>query len=224
MITTDQPIDGVLFDFDGTLTTPGHLDFAAMRLAIGCPDGVSVLLYIDTLEPDAQARARRVLDRFELDAAANAEAAPGSFELIEFLRSREIRLGIITRNTFASVMRSFERFEFTSPADFDCIITRDDDIPVKPEPHGVFEASQRMQVPTRHLVVVGDYLYDIEAGRRAGARTVFIEGSAPRNYEAPNADYFVGDLRSLITLFSGLFRGGNGRREQRMRPALNGSS
>lgn len=224
MTRSDQPIDGVLFDFDGTLTTPGHLDFTPMRRAIGCPDGVSVLSYIDTLEPDARARARQVLDRIELDAAGNVEAAPGSSELIDFLKSREIRLGIITRNTLASVMRSFERFDFVSPADFDCIITRDDDIPVKPEPHGVFEASRRMNVPARHLVVVGDYLYDIEAGRGAGARTVFIEGSEPRTYEAPNADYFVGDLRSLITLFSGLFRGGKDRRGQQSSPALNGSS
>ncbi|MBC2710323.1 MAG: hypothetical protein HGJ94_04790 [Desulfosarcina sp.] len=52
---TDTPyrIDAVLFDFDGTLTRPGALDFSVIKRAIGCPDGIPVLEFMAGINDDA---------------------------------------------------------------------------------------------------------------------------------------------------------------------------
>ena len=66
-------LKAVLFDFDGTLTRPGALNFEAIRKALGCPHGLPILEFIESL-PDAaeQARLLAQLDRFETEAAAGS--------------------------------------------------------------------------------------------------------------------------------------------------------
>jgi len=193
-------ISGVVFDFDGTITTPGHLDFAAIRRAIGCPDGVSILTYIEDLPLSERAEAERVLDEFEMRAAAEIGPASGLAELIAYLNDHSLKRGILTRNTLRAVERSIENLPFVRLEDFSCVITRDDDIPVKPEPAGVIAAASQFGVAPNELMVVGDYLYDIEAGRNAGAVTVFVDNLPSRGFAAPDADFTIADLRSLIPI------------------------
>ena len=40
------PIEGIVFDMDGTLTMPEQLDFAGMRAAIGCPSGTDIIDHV----------------------------------------------------------------------------------------------------------------------------------------------------------------------------------
>ena len=51
-------IDAVLFDFDGTLTQPGALDFPALKRDIGCPQGIPVLEFMAGLKDAARMPAR----------------------------------------------------------------------------------------------------------------------------------------------------------------------
>ena len=68
----------VLFDFDGTLTQPDALDFAAIKRELGCPPDEFVLEWIEAL-PGGPRRAAAVaaLERFELDGAAASAAQRG---------------------------------------------------------------------------------------------------------------------------------------------------
>ena len=101
----------VLFDFDGTLTRPGAIDFSRLRALLGCPPKVPILEYIDSL-PDARAReqAHRSLDDFELEAARASVPNDGAERIIGALARAGIGRGILTRNSLSSVreaMRSF---------------------------------------------------------------------------------------------------------------------
>ena len=51
-------LEAVLFDFDGTLTEPGTLDFAAIRREIGCPPGQPILEFIGGLAGDSPQQQR----------------------------------------------------------------------------------------------------------------------------------------------------------------------
>src|SRR5512132_3583747 len=97
---TPRLIKAVLFDFDGTLTRPGSLDFPAIKAAIGCPAGSPILEFIPSLESESERRkARSILDRFEMEAAQQSCPNPGAEPLVRFLRSNGLKLGIISRNS-----------------------------------------------------------------------------------------------------------------------------
>ena len=49
-------IRAVLFDFDGTLTLPGSIDFAGIKKAIRCPGDAPILEFIECLPSAADIR------------------------------------------------------------------------------------------------------------------------------------------------------------------------
>lgn len=191
-------IRGVLFDFDDTLTAAGKLDYAQIRAEIGCPPGESILDFLAALtDPDHRRKMSAVLDSFEMAAAAGAVPAEGAEELIRWLGEAGLKRGIFTRNSRNAVDRAFENFNTISKDDFDVIITRDDDIPVKPLPDGVLHVASRFNIPPQNMLVVGDYIYDIEAGRAAGAVTVFLRSRRLGEFTPPESDYSIGKLLEI---------------------------
>ncbi|HUZ17653.1 MAG TPA: HAD-IA family hydrolase [Spirochaetia bacterium] len=197
------PVEAVLFDFDSTLTKPGHLDFSVIRAAIGCPAESSILTYIDGIkEPTAKAKAWAILDELEIDAARKSEEDPDAARVVAFCRKRGLRLGIVTRNSRRSIMESFTAFTRLSAEDFDVIVTRDDPVAAKPDPASVQFACERIGVVPARAIVVGDYIYDIEAGRSAGARTVFYDSDPSRLFARPESDHSIGRLGELTLIIS----------------------
>ncbi len=204
-------IKAVLFDFDGTLTEPGNLDFDAIRKAIGCPAGRPILEFIRAL-PGAEQRAEavRVLDRFEAEAAEISRPNHGAEDMVRSLKNRGLRLGIISRNSLASIRKALENFKRVRPEDFCVILSRDDPFAPKPDPQGIYEAARRFGLPPQEMLLVGDFTFDIEAGRRAGARTVFLSnGRLLPDCEAL-ADHTIHNLEELeeiVRLHSALPQG-----------------
>ena len=199
-------IRAVLFDFDGTLTKGSALDFKAIREDIGCPQGASLLEYIENLEPEARHRAAEKLAGYEREGASRSEPSNGALELLAFLRVRKIPYGILTRNSRESILSSMRNFPDGTLETFRVVICRDDDFEVKPSAAGVYHAAEVLGVKPHELVVVGDYLYDVQAGNRAGAVTAFLDvgenSSIPRNSETyrqavDEADYTVTDLHQF---------------------------
>ncbi len=172
-------IKAVLFDFDGTLTKPDALDFSVIREAISCPADMPILEFIESL-PTAEQRDKAFfkLRAFELQAAAKSEPNPGSEELIPWLRSKKLRVGIISRNSLPSVERALQNFKTVGISDFDLIISRDDPIKPKPSPDGVLSAARQMGIEPENILLVGDFVFDIRAGKQAGAMTVFLDNDA----------------------------------------------
>jgi len=173
-------IRGVLFDFDGTLTRPGSLDFPAIRRAVGCPPGQPILEYLESLDDEETRReAYRVLDGMELDAARRSEPNEAAEETVHALAARGLPAGILSRNSRSSVREALERFPTLRERDFAAIVCREDVQRQKPHPDGVHEAARRLGFAAADLVVVGDYVFDIEAGRRAGSHTVLLANGTP---------------------------------------------
>ncbi len=194
-------IRAVLFDFDGTLTLPGNIDFAGIKKAINCPEDATILEFIAGLPSRSdQLRAWRVLEQFEESAARCARPNGCAEELVQFLKRRHIRCGILTRNRRASVDLALRNFAHLCSDDFDVIITREQVQHQKPDPEGVLLAARRLHVPSTAMLMVGDYRYDIEAGQRAGAPTVFLESALTTLRPDPPADYLVGTLDALCDI------------------------
>ncbi len=196
-------IRGVLFDFDGTLTEPGTLDFEAIRAAIGCPEGTPILEYIQAIsDPLARSAAMQTLDRFETESACRSIPNAGAERLLRYLRSYGLKTGIISRNSLEAIRTALVNFPDTRESDFSVILSRDDPFPPKPSPEGIRQAAERMGLATGQLLVVGDYLYDIEAGHVAGARTVFLTNRGALVCREPEPDFTIDNLDELASIVS----------------------
>jgi HAD superfamily hydrolase (TIGR01509 family) len=192
-------IDAVLFDFDGTLTRPGVLDFTQIRSEMGCPPEEGILRFIASRESEEEReQAEEILLAHERRAAAESQPNEAAEETVRELHSRGLRVAILTRNTRASVSRAFENFSELRADWFELVITRDDGEPLKPDPGSVTEAARRLGVSTERLLMVGDFRHDIEAGRGAGSWTALLRGAETPPWMARvEPDYVIRSLAEL---------------------------
>jgi len=161
-----------VFDLDGTLTLAVH-DFALIRRELDIPAEHDILGHLAAL-PAADAAAKRAwLLAHERELAAASVAAPGAVELLRALHARGSRLGILTRNDHALARLTLAQIGVADLFEDAAILGRDEATP-KPDPAGLLLHAARWAVPPRELVMVGDHGYDLEAGRAAGAMTVFV--------------------------------------------------
>lgn len=193
-------IKGILFDFDGTLTVPGAINFLEIKASLGCPSEIPILEFIESLDKDKQQKAYRLLDRHEEKAAKISFPAQGAESLITEFKKKKLPLGIITRNSLNAVLLALNNFNHVTKDDFAIILTRDDGTP-KPDPAGVLIAAQKMNILPKELLVVGDFSLDIIAGHAAGAKTVLIVHDTTRTIPFhPEPDYRIQHLKQLIPL------------------------
>lgn len=174
-------IRAVLFDLDNTLVD-SRLDFDAMRREMELPAGLPILEAIDRLPPREAERCRTILHRHELAGAACATLLPGVRSLLDELSHRGLPFGIATRNSRSIAAATLANVGIAC----DLFLTRDCG-PVKPDPWAVHHACQVWNVEPNKVVFVGDYRFDIEAGRAAGARTVLLT-HAPDPHLHANAE------------------------------------
>ncbi len=192
-------IKGVLFDFDGTLTFPGALDFPAIKERLGCPPDEPVLEYLETQPATRRAELTKILEDIEEGAARTSRPNNSAEKCLYVLKEKGFRLGILTRNKLSSVHQALKNFEGISISDFAAVITREVSLP-KPHPEGVFMAATEMGVHPGELLVVGDFRFDVMAGKAAGAKTVFLTngGRSFLSPDDPEPDYTLSCLEELL--------------------------
>ncbi len=162
-----------LFDMDGTLTRAMH-DFDAMRAELELPFGVPILEALAAMDP-AEARVKHAaLDAMELRMADDATQQPGSLELLTHLQEQGARLGIVTRNGKEIARATLAACGLDSFFTDDSIISRDC-CTAKPDPAGVHLLLSRWSAEADDAVMVGDYLFDLQAGHSAGVATVHMD-------------------------------------------------
>ncbi len=194
-------IRAVLFDFDGTLTLPGALDFPAIKKDLGCPPDLALLEFIAAIPSSAHRRAAQArLDFFETQAARCSQPNAGAQELVAWLRQRGVRVAILTRNSRASVLCALENFNPLSAGSFDLIVTRDDPVAPKPSGEGVLYAAGLLGVAPAEMVMVGDFIFDCQAGRAAGARTVLLDPHDDPHLADAGCDHRIRHLAELKSL------------------------
>ncbi|MDH7601776.1 MAG: HAD-IA family hydrolase [Armatimonadota bacterium] len=194
-------MEALLFDLDGTLVET-NIDFPLMkrevlRLASNAGLESANLKDLDILsiiEHAAQhlrasgshelaekfrSEANARLEEIEMRHAADAKEIPGAKQLIQTLRARGIRVGIVTRNCRKASELAL-RIVGIEP---DVLISRDDCSSHKPSPDPIFRALEFLGVKPSAAAMVGDHLMDIQSGQNAGLTTVgFLREDRPENF------------------------------------------
>jgi phosphoglycolate phosphatase len=204
---------GLIFDLDGTLVdsfadiaaalnaTRAHfglppVSLAAVRAEVG--SGSEAL--VRALVPVAPARAAEALAFYlaRYDAASLRETRlfPGVAEVLEHFRGRP--LAVVTNKTLhlscaiLAGLGLLERFR---------LVLGGDSLPrCKPDPLPVRHVLEAFALPPGEVLLVGDGLHDIAAGRAAGVRTVAVTtGVAPRaELEAAGPERVIDRMDELL--------------------------
>ena len=162
-----------IFDMDGTLTISAH-DFEHMRRELGLAPEVPILEALHAMPQIEAAPLWELLNELEFHYAGKTSLMQGAPELLQCLHEKGCRLAILTRNTMPVVKHTLEAcaIEHFFPVDY--ILDRDSCIP-KPSPDGINQLLRMWQAEVSDSVMVGDYLYDLEAGKAAGVATVHLD-------------------------------------------------
>jgi len=196
----------VLFDMDGTLTLPNH-DFAAIKDEMGLARDVAILEELAVLEgrdPRRAAELHAILERHELQAAETAEPREGAAQVVARLHERGLLTAVITRNARRFARLTLDRIGMA----FDVVVCREDAAP-KPSAEPLLLACRRLGTAPEASWMVGDFLYDIEAGQAAGCgATVLLREPSQRPFEHA-ATFVIDRLEELLPLLDRAARAGS---------------
>jgi phosphoglycolate phosphatase len=211
-------MEAVIFDYDGTLVQL-NIDFGAMRQdvenslgAYGIEPEELKEFYILEMIHEAAGRIseksrsegasfhRKCLDlvtAHELEAAEEGRILPGVIEMLELLRKRGVKSGVITRNCDKAVKRVFPHLESLC----DVYIPRDGVSRVKPHPDHLVLALERLGVENvARCLMVGDHVLDVEGGKRMDMKTAgVLTGKTTRQqFIEAGADFVLDDATKIL--------------------------
>jgi len=162
-----------IFDLDGTLTVSAH-DFEHMRRELGLAPQAPILEALQAMSESKAAPLWEMLNELEFYYAGKASVMQGAKELLQKLHANGRQLAILTRNTMPVVKHTLEACKIDHFFPLDHILDRDSCIP-KPSSDGVERLLKFWQADAGDTVMVGDYLYDLEAGKGAGVATIHVD-------------------------------------------------
>lgn len=183
----------IAFDLDGTLVEL-NIPFDGIRKRLGIEQRFVLESIMAEKDEDKRDRMLAVLEEYELRSAMIAKPTFYAQELLKALDGRVIK-GVITRNCRRSAELIAKKYGFS----FDFIISREDCEP-KPSPEPLKIALAKFNVKPSKALMVGDFLFDILAGKAAGAKTALI--ITEKNIEMAksfiqHADYVFKSLKEL---------------------------
>lgn len=162
-----------IFDLDGTLVHSEH-DYKAMKRRLRLPPDLALLEGVAT-RPEAERPALLAeIHRWEEELAARTRPVEGAAEVLAGLLDRRRSIGILTRNTRASALRSLDAAGLLAMVDPRFVVGRDEAAP-KPSPAGVHALLGRWNALPGDACLVGDFRFDLEAARAAGVESIWFD-------------------------------------------------
>jgi HAD superfamily hydrolase (TIGR01549 family) len=189
-------IQAVAFDLDGTLIKT-NVKFHEYRRRLGNIQG-DILEYIKTTDAATQQRLYGVIDDYEKAIQRDCTLNDGVLDAIDYLTTNNIKMGIITRSTQHHARAVIEKLGIP----ISLAIGRDTTTP-KPSGDSLLLLSNMVSVPLGKMLFVGDYLWDILAGKEAGVKTVlYLNNNLPDFSCTP--DYTVQHFHQIKQLVNKL--------------------
>jgi phosphoglycolate phosphatase len=211
-------VDAVLFDLDGTLVET-NIDFPLMKremIALAVEQGLDpeplsgmdILAIVesaadcaavrgdDTGAAALRCRAMDILEEIEVGHARGTTEIPFARDIIHELRSRDIGIGIVTRNCRRASEMSLE----ITGISVDVLICREDARRHKPHPEQLHKALEKLHARADASIMVGDHLMDVLSGQAAGMKTIgFLrEDRPPDFFDTVRPDAVVRNLQEAL--------------------------
>jgi pyrophosphatase PpaX len=173
----------VIFDLDGTLTRTNELIFATFNHVaqkyvgkqftpdeivklFGPPEEFAIEHIVGT--EHVSAAMEDFYQFYEMQHARMAEAYDGIQDILEFLRSRGIRLAVFTGKGTRSAEITLQQIGLRKY--FDLVVTGNDVENHKPSADGIRKVMETFRLKSDEVLMVGDAVADVKASREASVR------------------------------------------------------
>ena len=217
--------NAVLFDLDGTLldTAPDFIlavnqlrrDYGLKNLSdetitVQVSNGSAVLtqlaLNITPEKPNFASAKQQLLDYYLDCIGTRSGLFPGYTSLLSALKNAGIAWGIVTNKPLLYSKALLEKLKLAN--DCDVLICPDHVDKPKPDPAGLLLAAKTLKCTSDNIIYVGDHQRDIEAGNRAGMKTIavafgYIEPSD--NINTWRSDFIAEQAKDIKPIVESLF-------------------
>lgn len=210
-----NPLKAVIFDLDDTLVL-STVDFAKFkglvieRMVCQGEDGrlyspnETIVAIVGRYEqrmmdkgvPPGEIRSRlaeldRIMDEVELERVSETVAIEGAATILRMLRTKGVRIGILTRGCREYATEALSRTGLLSLVDeLEC---RNSETKAKPDPQSYMNLVRSLGVRPQDTIFIGDHPIDAKCAQNAGVVFIAVEtGDVPREalLEAGSAEVF----------------------------------
>jgi phosphoglycolate phosphatase len=137
---------------------------------------------------------------YEAHASDRSVLYPGVRELLEFLRSRGVKIAVTTNKPAGACEALLQGLGIA--AFFDAVVTPESSGLRKPDPRFLEAALRRLGVAAKDALVVGDGTQDVQAAKAAGIPCVALTGGYAEYaaLRALEAEYYFASVKELASL------------------------
>jgi HAD superfamily hydrolase (TIGR01509 family) len=210
--TVVRVIEGLLFDFDGTLWDSETVVFEAYRRmyddhghSLSLDEWAAAVGTLDGFDPmaDLEARLGRELDRATVDPWEQVDDLMVGIDLRAGVRSwlgeakdLGLTLGIVSSNDGSWIRHHAERLGIGDL--FDVVIAADGDIErAKPNPVLYREALAALGLEAAHAVAIEDSPHGIAAAKGAGLYCLAVPNEVTKTLDLRAADLVIGSFEEM---------------------------
>ena len=130
-----------------------------------------------------------------------AKPFPHTLKTLKEIKDHGLKIAAVTTR---SVRNSEETLKTTGiMPHIDVVISKEHVNPdeLKPHPRPVLLALEKLKISASKAIMVGDTIYDVEAGKRAGTYTIGVTyGSSGIEIKNSNPDYVIDDIADIISI------------------------
>lgn len=181
-------INTVIFDFDGTLIDTNDVILASWQhtyrhfLGHDVPIehitktfGEPLMKTMEREFPDvAPAESAEVYRSYQRQMAKDmVKLFPGIVEMLEAVKAKGYKMGIVTSRTYESTMSYLEMFDIGKY--FDGLVSCDDTNIHKPNPEPLLMGLSKVGASPEEAIMVGDSIFDIKCANNAGVKAVLVD-------------------------------------------------
>lgn len=206
-----KSFDGFIFDIDGTLASTHDLIFASFNYVadkylhrtftneeISSLFGPTEDVILKEWMKEKYEHARE--DYFDFYSSQHNEMAeifPGIVEVLKFIRSKKLPIGIYTgkgKDSSVITLRQIGVLDL-----FDIVITGDDVEEHKPSPEGIHKFVNHFTLDPERVLMIGDTAADVRAARDAGVKSALVlwDPYSKEKYSNVSADYIFYTVEEL---------------------------
>lgn len=143
----------------------------------------------------------KLIEHIRKEVSKKVKLIDGAEELIKFLKSKDIKIGVLTNGIFIDQANKLIKLNLDSLVDY--LVTADMCGCEKPDPRMFKYILNKIDVSPNQVLMIGDdIIADIKGANDLGIKTIFLENSSPKNADMRlvKPDYTATSHKNILKL------------------------